>query len=82
MGDVKAAIVTEHGGHRILLSVDGARLETPPVEHLLFYMGLGVLVGAGLVEWPIAVALGIGHVLVDLTGRPGLQAAGEALAEA
>jgi hypothetical protein len=43
---------------------------------------LAVLVGTGVVEWPVALAVGIGHVLVDLTGRPGLQAAGEALAEA
>jgi hypothetical protein len=82
MTDVNAAIITGHGGHRILLSLDGTTLETPPVEHLFFYAGLAVLVGTGVVEWPVALAVGIGHVLVDLTGRPGLQAAGEALAEA
>ncbi len=82
MTDVNAAIITEHGGHRILFSLDGTKLETPPVEHLIFYAGLAVLVATGVVEWPIALAVGIGHVLVDLTGRPGLQAAGEALSEA
>jgi hypothetical protein len=36
MTDVNAAIITGHGGHRILLSLDGTTLETPPVEHLFF----------------------------------------------
>jgi hypothetical protein len=82
MADLDARIVTEHGGHRIIFSLNGAQLETPPVEHVFFYVGLAVLAGTGIVEWPIALAVGIGHALVDITGRPGLQAAGEALAEA
>jgi hypothetical protein len=79
---IDAALLTEHGGHRILITVDRTQLETPPIEHLAFYAGLGALVGVGLVELPIAVALGVGHVLIDLTRRPGLQALGEALNEA
>ena len=79
---VNANVVTEHGGHRLLIHVDGTELETPPVEHLAFYVGLSALVAVGLVEWPIAVALGVGHALIDLTRRPGLEALGEALAEA
>ena len=78
---VGAELVTNHGGHRFLITVDDAEVETPPVEHLAFYVGLGVLVGVGLVELPIAVALGVGHVLLDLTRRPGLEALGEALEE-
>ena len=82
MVDLGATIVTEHGGHRILISADGTQWETPPIEHLAFYIGLAALVGVGLVELPIALALGIGHVLIDITKRPGLHALGEALAEA
>jgi hypothetical protein len=77
-----ATLVTEHGGHRILLTVDRTQLELPPVEHLAFYTGLAVMVGVGLVEIPIGIALGVGHALLDLTRRPGLQALGEALEEA
>jgi hypothetical protein len=80
--DLDASIVTGHGGHRILLSLNGAQVETPPVEHVFFYVCLAVLAGTGVVEWPIALAVGIGHALVDVTGRLGLQAAGEALVEA
>ena len=79
---VNASLVTEHGGHRVLIEVEDAHIETPPVEHLAFYVGLGALVAIGLVEWPIAAALGIGHVLIDVTRRPGLTALGEALEEA
>jgi len=77
-----AAVITEKGGHRILVRIDDNTIETPPVEHLAFYIGLGALVGFGLVEVPIALALGIGHVLMDLTRRPGLEALGEALVDA
>jgi hypothetical protein len=79
---INAALETEHGGHRVLISVDGTTLETPPVEHLVFYAALGALVAVGLVELPVAVALGVGHALIDVTRRPGLQALGEALEEA
>jgi hypothetical protein len=82
MAALRASIVTEHGGHRVLISNDGARLETPPLEHLAFYAGLSLLVALGVVELPVAVALTIGHVLLDVTTRPGLQALGAALEEA
>jgi hypothetical protein len=76
------ALDTEQGGHRVLISLDGTTFETPPIEHLIFYAGLAVLAAVGLVEPPIAVALGVGHALIDITRRPGLQALGEVLEEA
>ncbi len=82
MPNVNANWVTEKGGHRLVVTIDGQQVETPPVEHLAFYAGLGVLVGVGLVELPIALALGVGHVLIEMTKRPGLEALGEALVEA
>lgn len=76
------SIVTAKGGHRILLTADGTRLETPPVEHLAFYAGVGLLAAADLIEWPVALVLMAGHVLTELTKRPGLEQVGEALVEA
>ena len=82
MTAVHVAMHTENGGHRIELTVDGTRLLTPPVEHLAFYVGLGALAAAEVIEWPIAVMFSVGHLLMEMTHRPGLQALGEAFEEA
>ena len=82
MPNIDAKVVSELGGHRIHVTIDGRELETPPVEHLAFYIGVAAMAGVGLIEWPVAVALGVGHVLIDITRRPALEALGEALAEA
>ncbi|HKA04699.1 MAG TPA: hypothetical protein VKD67_10225 [Acidimicrobiales bacterium] len=78
MPEVRLALFTEHGGHRIGVRVGGVRMETPPVEHLAFYAGLGILAAAEIIEWPLAVTLSVGHMLIEATRRPGLQALGEA----
>jgi hypothetical protein len=79
---LKVGLVTEKGGHRVVLGADAARLETPPVEHLLFYVGLGTLASLEIIEWPIALLLMAGHLLIDATHRPGLNQLGEALCDA
>ena len=81
MADVNVSIITAHGGHRVVVAADDRVFETPPLEHLAFYAGLGVLVCVGLVDWPMGLALGVGHVLIGVTNRPGLNALGEALGE-
>ena len=78
---VSMAIRSALDGHRILITADRARLETPPIEHLAFYAGLGVLAAAEVIEWPVAAVLAAGHVLVGLTHRPALRALGEAVDE-
>lgn len=78
----KLSIVTSRGGHRILLTADGTQLETPPVEHIVYYAGLGVLAAVEIIEWPVAVALTAGHFLIGLTNRPALKELGEVLDEA
>lgn len=75
------SVGSSDGGHRILITADGKQLETPPVEHLAFYVGLGALAAAEIIEWPVAVALAAGHVLIGLTHRPALKELGEALDE-
>lgn len=82
MPDVRIAMLTEHGGHRVALSVEDRRVVLPPLEHLAFYVGLGALAVAEIVPPPVAVVIGLGHVILDVTRRPGLRALAEALAEA
>ena len=82
MPGAKVTINTSGGGHRILISMDGTRVQTPPVEHLAFYIGLGALATAEIIEWPVALALAVGHFLIGLTNRPALKEFGEVLDEA
>jgi hypothetical protein len=77
----KLSISSARGGHRILITADGTQLETPPVEHLAFYAGLGALAAAEIIEWPVAVVLAAGHILIGLTNRPALKELGAALDE-
>ena len=73
---------SSQGGHRIVITADGTKLETPPVEHLAFYAGLGALAVAEIIEWPVALMLAAGHILIGLTNRPALNELGEVLDEA
>jgi hypothetical protein len=82
MPNVAVSLFTEHGGHRIRCTVDSTRFETPPLEHLVFYGGLALLAAVEVIEWPLAVTLSVGHILMEATHRPGLNALGEALEEA
>jgi hypothetical protein len=52
MAGRNASVITEKGGHRIVVVIDGRRLETPPLEHLAFYAALGLLVAVNVVELP------------------------------
>ena len=77
----KFSILPVQGGHRILITGDGVRVETPPVEHLAFYVGIGALAAAEIIEWPVALVLTAGHLLIGLTNRPALSELGKALGE-
>jgi len=82
MVTVRVAMVTERGGHRVVLGAAGVNMETPPVEHLAFYVGLGALAAIEIIEWPLALLLMTGHMLMDATNRPALHQLGEALSDA
>jgi hypothetical protein len=73
------AQVTGPGGHPLVITADGRRLETPPVEHLTYYLALGTFAATEIIEWPVALALASGHFLSRLTHRPALSELGEGL---
>lgn len=79
---VKVAMATERGGHRLVLTVDETNVEAPPVEHLVYYAGLGALAVAEVIEWPLALLLMAGHALMNATNRPALHELGEVIEEA
>jgi hypothetical protein len=37
----------------------------PPLDSLVWLGGLATLAAVGLMEWPVAAAIGVGHVLVQ-----------------
>jgi hypothetical protein len=78
----KFSILSIRGGHPILITADGIRVQTPPIEHLAFYVGIGALAAAEVIEWPLALTLAAGHIFIGLTNRPALKGLGEALDEA
>jgi hypothetical protein len=47
---------------------DAVRDNVPSREHLIYYGGLGALAAFGIVDWPVAAAIGAG---VWLAGRRG-----------
>lgn len=57
-------------------------LTLPAPEHLAFYAGVGAMAVVGIMEWPVAAALLMGHALVNAQHNKILQSLGEALEEA
>ena len=41
----------------------------PPPERLAFYGGLGLAAVIGVIDWPVAAAIGIGAMIARRTGR-------------
>jgi hypothetical protein len=41
------------------------RIRVPRPEHLAYYGALGALAALEIIEWPIALAIAAGHVLVE-----------------
>jgi hypothetical protein len=55
------------------------KLTLPPLDKLAFYLGLTGAAALGLIEWPIAVLTGVGHLLSEDRHNRALRALGEAL---
>ena len=54
----------------------------PRPEHLAYYTALGLLAAFEVIEWPVAVAICVGHALADDQHHRALQEVGEALESA
>jgi hypothetical protein len=58
------------------------KVALPPPDELAFLAGAGLLAAAGAVDWPVAVLLGVGHVLANRRNNRVLREFGEALERA
>jgi hypothetical protein len=54
-------------------------VQLPPLDSLVLYGGLATLAVVGVMEWPVAAAIGIGHLLVQQQHFRLLHDFGEAL---
>jgi hypothetical protein len=78
--DAVAAIqrAVRRDSRQLQLPVVG-RVPVPSTEDLAYYGGVTALVVLGLVDWPVALLLGVGHELAASKHRTMLRSFGEAL---
>lgn len=68
--------------NKVRIHMLGRHLELPSGEQLMFLAGLGLLTALGIVEWPIAMFLALGHALAEGSRNRLLRQFGAALEEA
>lgn len=73
--------VREAKNRTVNLPVVG-RIDVPRPEQLAYYGALAALAAFEIIDWPIALAIGAGHVLVSNHHNRVLRELGEALEEA
>jgi hypothetical protein len=73
--------VREAESFAVTLPVLG-RVQVPRPEQLAFYGALGALAAVEIIEWPVAVVLGVGHALMQNEHSRVAQELGEALEDA
>lgn len=69
-------------GNSVTVRMGDLRLELPPRDQLAFLAGLGFLTALDLIEWPLALAIAVGHELARSRHGKALREFGEALEEA
>ena len=62
----------------ITLPMIDATVTLPPPERATFYAGLGALAAFELIEWPVAVVVGLGHYLATRSRSAAEKELGEA----
>lgn len=77
---VTAAIEKEAGHVALPYGIGPVRVPSP--DRLAFYGGIAALALFGIVEWPVALVIGVGHLLADDHHHKLLADFGEALGEA
>jgi hypothetical protein len=76
------ALTVEKHTMTVTLPDDLGTVRLPEPQRLAYYGGLVALAAFGILDWPVAIALGIGHVLAEQHRHRFLEDFGEALAEA
>ncbi|WP_250285529.1 MULTISPECIES: hypothetical protein [unclassified Frankia] len=82
MGNIREAAerAVQHGV--VTVDIDGRRYELLPSEQLGYFAGLVALGLLGIIEWPVAAVVAVGHTIAYRSHRQGLRNLGAALQEA
>ncbi len=79
----RAAAERAAGRNTVRIDLPGhLRVELPSLDQLAYLGGVAALVALDLIEWPVAVAVMVGHALVNNRHSKALRDFGEALEEA
>ncbi|MEU7379944.1 MULTISPECIES: hypothetical protein [unclassified Streptomyces] len=78
----RAAAERVVSGDTVTVSVGGLRFELPPRDQLAYLAGLGLLTAFDLIEWPVALAIAVGHELARTHRSKSLREFGDALEQA
>jgi hypothetical protein len=81
-GHLAAAQVLEKHTMAVTLPAGIGTVRVPTPDRLAFYGGIAALAAFGILEWPVALAIGAGHLLADDHHHKILAEFGEALGEA
>jgi len=76
-----AAAAVQDAEHLAISIPFAGDLQLPRPDQLAYYAGVGTLVALGILEWPAALVLGVGHVLLTQQHNRAVQQFGEALEE-
>jgi hypothetical protein len=77
-----AAHVVDQHSVRVTLPDNIGTLRLPEPQRLAFFGGIAALAAFGILDWPVAVVLGVGHLLAEDHHHKCLCDFGEALEEA
>jgi hypothetical protein len=84
VGDGKARSAADQAvaHNAVTIDVCGRKFELPSADQLAFLAGLGVLAALEIIEWPVTIALAVGHQLAHSHHGRALREFGDALEEA
>jgi hypothetical protein len=63
---------------QVRVPIVDATVMLPPPDRATFYVGLGALAAVELIEWPVAVVVGVGHYLATRSRSTAGKELGEA----
>ncbi|WP_135451411.1 hypothetical protein [Mycobacterium sp. DL99] len=78
----RAAVRTVRDAHGFTMTLPVVgRVKVPHPEQLAYYGALGILAAVEIIDWPVAVLLGAGHMLMHNEHNRIAEQLGEALEE-